>query len=185
MEALLLHIPLNNLMIETFMILLDFRIIEEELNFNLAENPFAARSPSFIYTFFFMPVRFQIDDIEVFEFKDLQPVDCWIEIPLLEFATACEYTLREAKKYKHSEYEIPEDWGEFKFEMVDETKIKFTYKYNNIELILDYNELWMAFKNFEERVEYLLMENCRKCEKILFGALGSEVIPIINLSTTK
>ena len=42
--------------------------------------------------------------------------------------------------------------------MIDEARVRFIYKYNNIELILDYNELWMAFKNFEERVRIIMID---------------------------
>ena len=65
------------------MIFLDFRIVEEELDVDLKNDPAANVSAGFILTYFFMPVRFYIDGVEVFEFKNNRSGDYWIELPLL------------------------------------------------------------------------------------------------------
>src|SRR5262249_8290154 len=107
-----------------FMIEIDFEVDEEELNDNFESELDKLDYDLFVITMFIMPVRFKVDDIDVFEYKD----DPWSTMPIINLASNGLLVVKRLKKSGKEEYSLIEGPGDFYFSMIDNENVKIKYE---------------------------------------------------------
>jgi hypothetical protein len=137
------------------MILIDFRVNEEELLEDLEMDIPTVEYPLFVLTFFMMPVKIQINGNNIFD-----PPDQWAELPILNIASNGLVHVKSLKENISENYELPEGVGTFDFSLLKGGLVKINYN-NGISssvFIVTYNELLEAFQKFAEKVRAFLKE---------------------------
>ncbi len=152
------------------MVILDFQIvdnvIQEDREIGLHDMG------TLQVTNFVLPIRFSVENIELFEtivppsnyiqvdvsgnatIVDKNPhrptITPWIAMPILDFGIIGLQKIREACIKSKSVYGLPEGYGYFHFEKVDDMITIFS-SYNNKTAKTNYLELIEAFTTFKKR----------------------------------
>lgn len=138
------------------MVLIDFKVDENELAENLDNELDKLKDCFFVSTLFIMPVRIQIEEFEIFEFDN----DPWAEMPIMNIASAGLRKIKELKIEGTKKYDLPEGAGLLEFNMLDEKNVKVSYTgfTKPFVTLTSYNELLNAFEKFAEKVRMFLWE---------------------------
>lgn len=139
------------------MIVLDFEVDEEELDFE-GENPSAQDFLDFMGTIFLMPVRFYIHGVEFFQYETNRGHP-YLSLPIIEVASIGLICVREASIIgKTIEYELLEANEVFRFTRLNEEMVKVDFTLNRVSVICHYFELLKVFEDFRDKVRAFLKE---------------------------
>jgi len=139
------------------MIKLEFELDEKVLLEDLEESPKEADTAALVVTYFLMPVRFIIDDKDVFYYKN-ERSNPGIEVPLMNLAINGLSHIKSLEDEDESFYLIPEAYGDLFFKRIENNKIEIIFSKFDEKFIVDYDELLCAFEDFSERVKVFLRE---------------------------
>ncbi len=138
------------------MIFIEFKIDENTLAENLEMDITEYQACSFVVSIFIMPVRMQMNGIDLFKSQD----DPWAEAPIMNLASNGLLSVKDLKKEKRVSYSVLEGPGDFEFTLIDETQVKVDFFDCNKHtiLIVKYEELLSAFQQFANKVRVFLWE---------------------------
>ena len=137
------------------MILIEFEVDESELAENLEEDIVSIDLVSFVLTLFIMPVRFQINGIELFEYKG----DLWATMPIMNLASNGLLSVVKLKEARVKTYELLEGPGTMYFRMLENDNVEFIYDgVRQVITTVKYSELLEAFQNFADKVRKFIWE---------------------------
>jgi len=133
---------------------LKFKIDEEELAADKRCNPSEACMAMLKNTYFIMPVKLQINDIELFKISSDNP---WLDYPIIHIATFGLSYVLDLKNTKNFTYEMPEG-GYLKFKKTN-NHVLVSSLYHKTPVSVSYDELVAAFEKFSEDVRKFLIKN--------------------------
>jgi hypothetical protein len=136
------------------MILIDFKIDEAMLAEDLEEDITKHEECTFVISMFIMPVRMQINGIDLFEYNN----DPWSEAPIMNLASNGLLSVKRLKNKKKVTYPIIEGPGDLEFNMIDEINVNIDFFTGSRHVITTskYDELLEAFQKFAEKVRKFL-----------------------------
>ena len=132
------------------MVTLDFQVDESVLSDDRRYNPAVADPAVIETTYFTMPVRFSVDDIEVLQ----TPSGSWLPQPVLGFATHLDQSLDNLRSTGSASCSV-DGAGTLSFQRRGE-QVQLTCSFNRIEVEVSIDDLDSAFKDFRERVAAVL-----------------------------
>ena len=135
---------------------IDFEVDEAELAEGLDNDIPNEEDSLFIMSYFLMPIRFQVNGVELFEYNN----DPWVSMPLLNIASCGLITVKDLKLSKKENFSLLEGPGYIEFTMIDDENVKIVYDYfpKPVILTVKYAELLEAFQKFAEKVRAFLKE---------------------------
>lgn len=155
------------------MITIQFKIDEDVLKEDLEEDITKYDNVTFVISMFIMPVRMQVNGIELFECRN----DPWGEAPLMNIASNGLLSVKDLKIKDKVSYDIIEGPGDFEFTKISESKVNVDFHNGSkrIITIVEYNDLINAFQRFTDNVRRFLEKEFHKYISILIGNPGLEV----------
>ena len=154
------------------MILIEFEVDENELAENLEGDIVEIDYVSFVLTLFIMPVRFQVNGIELFEYKG----DLWArDDPIMNLASNGLLAVINLNSSKIKKYNLLEGPGTMYFRMIEDDNVEFIYDgVRQVVTTVKYSELLEAFQKFADKVRKFIWERVPQNERTpLLGALAS------------
>jgi hypothetical protein len=97
------------------MILIEFQVDELALAENLKDDISSETRVSFVVTMFLMPVRFQVEGVDLFEYNG----DPWAEMPIMNMASEGLMAVKDLRITGKEEYDLMQEPGTFYFTMVN------------------------------------------------------------------
>lgn len=125
---------------------LDFRVDEEAVAEDRRHDPARADPAVLQTTYFRFPVRFAVDDVELFG----TPRGPWLPQPLLGFAVGLAGSLDDVRSRGSATCTI-DDAGTLRLDLRGE-RVHMTSSFNRVEAETGINELDAAVKIFRQRV---------------------------------
>ncbi|MBA3238337.1 MAG: hypothetical protein H0T62_08350 [Parachlamydiaceae bacterium] len=109
----------------------------------------------FTSTFFILPIRFQIDNIKLFDI-DGNP---WCDAPIMSLATEVVDVVKNLKTTRKEMYIFIEGPGDIEFTMVDNENVRIDCDaYNHTTITVKYNVLLEALLKYENKVRIFLSD---------------------------
>ena len=141
------------------MIEIDFIVDEEQLTESLSEEGCEKIENedyvSFLVTIFIMPVKMQVNNLEIFGYQD----DIWSPMPIMNVASEGVLTIKSLKNSKQEEYQLMQEPGFFIFTMIDDNNVILRYEgLKTLQITVPYDELLNAFVKFAEKVRKFMKE---------------------------
>lgn len=137
------------------MVIVDFKVDEEELIESLEPDMSNIDDCIFVSTIFLMPSRMRVNEFELFEFKGQ-----WLPAPIISLASGGLSAVERLKVTRKEKYIIVEGPGDITFRMIDEKKVNLFFKgdVKTVDTVVSYDELLEAFQKFAEKVRKFLWE---------------------------
>ena len=137
------------------MVIFEFKIDENSLADDLKANPISANPAALQETYFEMPIRLSVNDVELFEFPGSH--NPWLRLPLLDVATVGIEKVKRLKSEKNSTYYLPGGW-ELRFRKNDAfVTILSTINMKTVET--SYDDIMESFLAFNVKVKSFLLES--------------------------
>ncbi len=132
------------------MIIIDFKIDENELAENLDNDIPNVDYVLFVTTLFIMPVRFRINESDLFEINN----DPWAEMPIINFASEGVQKIKKLLITRKEVYTLLEGVGVLQFIMEDEKNVKIIFNDSAKSIVnnVNYKELLEALQKFANKV---------------------------------
>lgn len=134
------------------MIILDFLIDEATFEYDLKYNPLEADGAALQTTYFEMPVRFSVNNIELFEI--LNSNEPYLCLPILNIAIVGRSKILDLKYQHITSYSLP---GGYVLNLENYAgQIKITSSVNNLSAIISHISLLDSFNNFRQKTKEFL-----------------------------
>lgn len=139
------------------MIIFEFKFNKRDLAVISAKDITSVPYSNFLHTHLRLPVRLNINGVELFRFDNPSPHDYWCHMAILGFAAALLQDIRALPEIGNTVHQLIQGTA-FHFQMIPQNKVSIKFG-EKIHLIVDYEELLAAFEHFAANTRIFLNEH--------------------------